>query len=318
MAWTETPASTASAEALIATGRLEEGLQKLSTLPEDETGKLDYLRGMAFYLKGEMRKAAATFADAAVKDPNNSDAIQMEGVTLFRMGRASEAIPFLEKSQKSVTSANIDPQYVLGLCYIDTNRYDDARKSFAAQYGFPLDSAEAYLLVGRMLLRRDLLPAAEGAGHKALALRPSLPKAHLLLGEISLAQGKSAAATAEFMRERDLNPLDGAAYERLGDAYIRDGQYELAQQTLNRAVLLEPNASVPYLLLGKALLNQKNIFMAKMYLERALVLDPRSYMAHFLLGKTYRLLGQDGDAAREYDAAVKIQAANRPQLESPE
>jgi len=318
MAWAETAVSAASAEALIATGRVEEGLQQLTTLPEDKTGKLDYLRGMAFYLKGEMRKAAATFAGAATKDPNNSDAIEMEGVSLFRLGKASEAIPLLEKSQKAITSANVDPQYVLGLCYIDTNRYDDARKSFAAQYGFTPNSAEAHLLLGRMLLRRDFLPAAEDEANKALVLRSSLPKAHLLLGEISLAQGNTTVATAEFAQERELNPLDGIAYERLGDTYIHDGQYELAQQTLNRAILLEPNASVPYLLLGKALLNQKNLFMAKMYLERALVLDPRSYMAHFLLGKTYRSLGQDGDATREYDAAVKIQAANRPQLESPE
>ncbi len=48
---------------------------------------------------------------------------------------------------------NVDPQYVLGLCYLDTNRFDDARHAFAAQYEFLPDSAPAYLLEGRMLLR---------------------------------------------------------------------------------------------------------------------------------------------------------------------
>jgi tetratricopeptide (TPR) repeat protein len=318
IAWSQASASIATAEALIASGRLDQGLQQLSAVQNDQKGRVEHVRGMAFYLKGELNKAATAFADAVAKDPKNLDAVEMEGVSLFRLGRSGEAIPLLEKAHITVPEANIDPQYVLGLCYMDSDRYDDARKAFASQYGFPPESAEAYLLEGRMLLRRNLLPAAVDAAHKALMLRSSLPQAHLVLGQIALAQGNTSAAITEFERERELNPLDGAPYERLGDAYIRSGQFELAQQALNRAVLLEPNVSVPYLLLGKALLKQQNPFMAKLYLERALQMDPRNYMAHFLLGKTYRSLGQNADATREYDAAVKIQTASAPKIESPE
>ena len=64
------------------------------------------------------------------------------------MGRAPEAIPFLEKAHMAVERANIDPEYVLGLSYADVGRYDDARRAFASQYGFEPDSAEAYLLAG--------------------------------------------------------------------------------------------------------------------------------------------------------------------------
>ncbi len=104
----------------------------------------------------------------------------------------------------------------------------------------------------------------------------------------------------------------------MGDAYIRLGDFSRAQEALDRALLLEPNVSIPYLLLGKVLLKQQNPFMAKMYLERSLQMDPRNYMAHFLLGQAYRSLGQVDDAKREYQAAVKIQTASEPKLESPE
>ena len=279
---------------------------------------MEYLRGMVFYQQGKMTQATAAFAKAVVQDPKNLEAMQMEGVSLFRDGKSAEAVPLLEQAHRSVPNANVDPNYVLGLCYMDTRRYDDARRAFAGQYGFPPDSAPAYLLAARMLLRRDYLPIAEESARKALALNPALPQAHLLLGEIELAHGQSADALADLEKERDLNPLDGAVYEHLGDAYIRAGDFDRAQQALDRAVLLEPNVNAPFILLGKVLLKQQNSMMAKMYLERALQMDPRNYMAHYLLGQAYRSLGRADDAAREYQAAEQIQAASAPKFESPQ
>jgi tetratricopeptide (TPR) repeat protein len=273
---------------------------------------------MVFYQQGKMTQATASFERAVVQDPKNLEAMQMEGVSLFRDGKSAEAVPLLEQAHRSVPNANVDPNYVLGLCYMDTRRYDDARRAFADQYGFPPDSAPAYLLAARMLLRRDYLPIAEESARKALVLNPNLPQTHFLLGEIELARGQSAEAITDFEKERDLNPLDGAVYERLGDAYIRAGDFDRAQQNLDRALLLEPNVNAPFILLGKVLLKQQNSMMAKMYLERALQMDPKNYMAHFLLGQAYRTLGRSDDAAREYQAAEQIQAASAPKFESPQ
>jgi tetratricopeptide (TPR) repeat protein len=306
------------ANTLVDRGQMDLALQKLDTLAAQtpEPSGVEYLRGMVFYQQGKMTKATAAFAEAVRQDSGNLEAMQMEGVSLFREGKSWNAIALLERANKSVPTANIDPDYVLGLCYIDAQRYDDARKAFAGQYGFAPDSAPAYLLAARMLLRHDYLPVAEGSARKALALNPNLPQAHLLLGQIALAHGQFPAAIAQFEQERDLDPVNGAVYDRLGDAYIRGNDFIHAQHALNRAVLLEPTVSIPFILLGKVLLKQQNPLMAKMYLEHALQMDPNSYMAHFLLGQAYRSLGRADDAGREYQAAEQIQAASEPKLES--
>ncbi len=241
--------------------------------------------------------------------------MKMEGATLFRLGKAAEAIPLLERAGGSTQQMNVDPQYVLGLCYLDTNRFDDARHAFATQYEFSPDSASAYLLEGRMLLRRQYLPVAETSARKALELKPDLPAAHLLLGQIALARNDLHEAVSQFLMERDLNPMLGTVYDRLGDAYLRSGDFINAQKSLDRAVLLEPTLNIPYILLGKVLLEQNDAFMATMYLKHAIEIDSRNSMAHALLGRAYRSLGRTDDAVAELRAAAKLQETETPALE---
>jgi tetratricopeptide (TPR) repeat protein len=309
---------TAEAQKLLDTGRLEEALKALDalSLQSPELAGVERLRGMAYYEQGQMQLSAAAFDKAVAQDPSDREAMQMEGVALFRMGKPAAAVPLLEKAHLSIPSTNIDSNYVLGLCYLDTRRYDDARKAFATQYGFPSESPSAYLLAARMMLRRDYLPVADTFAQKALALNPNLPMAHLLLGQIRLVQSQFPEAVAEFEKERELNPLFGEVYDRLGDTYVRQGDYSKAQEALDRAVLLEPNSPVPFILLGKVLLKQQQPVMAKLYLEKALAMDPRNYMTHTLLGQAYRSLGQAGQASHEFQVAEQLQADAQPKLET--
>ena len=302
------------AEELVRHGRLDQALELLTPLTSinPEPKGVEYLRGLVLYEKGDLQDGAAAFGRAVAQDPSDLEAMKMEGASLFRLGKAAEAIPLLEKAQKATQQMNVDPQYVLGLCYLDTNRYDDARHAFAVQYDFPPDSASAYLLEGRMLLRRQYLPVAEMVTRKALELKPDLPLAHLLLGQIALAREDLSEAVSQFLAERNLNPMAGAVYERLGDAYIRGGDYINARKSLDRAVLLEPTLNIPYILLGKVMLEQDEPLMATMYLKHAIDIDSKNSMAHALLGRAYRSLGRTEDAVAELRTAAKLQETDVP------
>jgi predicted Zn-dependent protease len=317
---TQTSASLAEAQKLVQQNRTAEALRMLDSLAAQspEPAGVEKVRGMAFYHEDKLTDAEAAFARATAQDPHDTEAAQMDGVTLFRLGRPGDAIPLLERSRnQQVAGANVDVNYVLGLCYMDTRRYDDARHAFAAQYGFAPDSAEAYLLSARLLLRREYLPVAIASAEKAAELSPKMPLVHELLGEIALAQSRGADAIAELEKERAINPLYGGLYDRLGDAYLRAGEYDKAQQSLNRAVLLEPSSTGPYILLGKVLLKQGNAAMATMYLERARNMDPNNFMIRSLLGQAYRAAGRREDAERETAKAVELQAATAPKLSKP-
>jgi predicted Zn-dependent protease len=312
------PANLVQLRQLIDRGHAAEALKQLDDLAAQHprTPGVDRLRGLALYSQDRFAEADAAFAAALKQDDQDEESKQMRGLTLFRLNRPADAIPLLEAAHNWTSQTKVDPSYVLGLCYLETRLYDKARAAFASQYGFPPESASAYLLAARMLLRREYLPVAQEFASKALVLDPQLPLAHALLGEVAMAGGHLDEAIEQFEKERLRNPLDGSVYDRLGDAYTRAGDYTKAQQSLQRALLLEPNSTGPYILLGKVLLKKQDPVNAVMYLERAEAMDPRNSMTHSLLGQAYRILGRTEDANRETLTAQRLQAASEPQLET--
>jgi len=296
---------------LVTEGRLDEALRELDALAgqEPEAAGVERLRGIVNYQQNHLAEAEGDFTRAVQQDPADLQSMQMRGIVLFRMNQPEKAIPILEKAHSSAPVANADPNYVLALCFIATQRYDDARHAFAAQYGFAPDSAAAWLFTARMLFRQELTGPATAAATQALKIDPHIPLAHRLLGEIALAKGDVTGAVAELEQERKLDPLDGETYNRLGDAYLRSGQLDRAQQSLDRAVLLEPDASGPYILLGKTMLEQHDPVMAAMYLQHAEAMDPSNPMTHMLLGRAFAVSGRKQDAQREFQLLQKEQGA---------
>lgn len=303
-----------SARELAGKGRLDKAMAQLDELAKQspEPAGTERLRGLILYQRERFSEAIEAFTKAEGQDPNDHESMEMHGVSLFRLGRIPDAIPFLEKGRAEVESANIDPNYVLALCYADVQRYDDSRRAFAAQFGFEPESAQAHLLAARLLLRRELRDQAGVEAGKALALEPNLPLAHELLGEVALARGDATTAIKEFELERTIDPLNPDLYDRLGDAYVRKGQYTQAQEALNRAVLLEPSATGPYILLGETFLKLSEPIQALHYLDHAARMDPTNYITHNLLAQAYKATGQVDAANREFQLVVDLQHRNDP------
>lgn len=312
----EVPSRLHALEVLANTGRGDEALRQLDALASAEPGtpSLQRVRGMALYSLDRLADAEKAFAAAMAADPHDDEAAQMRGLSLFRMGRPADAIPLLESAHGEGVQRKADPTYVLALCYVDARRYDDARRAYAAQYGFPPDSASAYLLAARMLLRREYLPVALRFAEEAVRLDAHLPLAHELLGEIALAGNHVDEAVMQFQQERAMNPLEPSSYERLGDGYTRLGRFPDARRVLQQAVLLEPNSTGPYILLGKVSLKEGDAVAALTFLQRAERMDPANYMTHNLLAQTYRTLGRPTDATRELKLTEETHAANAPKL----
>jgi tetratricopeptide (TPR) repeat protein len=305
----------AAAQHLLDNGQLDEALKATEALSrqQPEPPDVEFLRGKSFYLKADFQNADSAFQKAIAQDSTNREAVQLRGATLFRMGKPAEAIPLLEQSHGNMPRLNLDGTYVLALCYLNTHRFDESRRSFAALYHIQPDAAPAYLLLGTMLLRWKNPSAAQEMAQKAIALNPRLAEAHYLVGQVALAGGRVDEALTEFEHEAAINPLFGPVYDRLGDVYLQKNQYEKAQDALNQAILLEPDATGPYILLGQVLLKRENSSTAIVYLKRATEMDPSNELSHYLLGQAYRNLGRIEEAKVEFQTVAKLKGqSTRP------
>jgi tetratricopeptide (TPR) repeat protein len=272
--------------------------------------------GLAYYRTGQLIKAKQAFERAISEDSQDLESVQLNGLTLYRLGQPAAAIPYLERVKTWSPNANADASHVLGLCYMNSGKLDAARVAFAAEYALPAESGSAYLILAKMLALANLPDQGAEAAQKALAISPGLPLAHLLIGEVALYKSDIPQAISQFTAEQKLNPSYSPVYERLADAYIKLGKYDQAQEALMQALALDTTSTGPFLLMGKVLLRKNDPENASMYLKHAEKMDPSNFIIHTLLGQAYRGLGKEADAKAEFDAASKIHASSELKLQS--
>jgi tetratricopeptide (TPR) repeat protein len=292
-------------------GKFDDALAGLNEIAKSNpTAKnLPHEFGVTYYRKGDYGNAVTALQRAIAENPDDAEATQLTGLSLYLSNKPAEAIPYLVKVQSWYPSASVDASYILGVAYIQTKDYASARRAFAKMFQVAPDSAAAYLFTARLLLRQDFAPVAEEYGKKAIELDAKLPLAHQVLGELYLYENKLAEATAQFEQEIAINPGNAAAYYKLADAYSRAQKFDDAEKLLQRSIWLDANSSGPYILLGKVLEKKGESELAVRALQRALAMDPNNSVTHHLLGQSYRALGRTEDAERELKMAESLQAA---------
>ena len=305
------------AHLLLQDGKYREALAVLKEVETHSPGAagLSHDLGVAYYHVADFVAAAPALRRAIAESANDLEAKQLLGMSFFQSGKPAEAIVWLQQVKAAMPGSSLDIDYVLGLCYLRTRDYDRARSSFAAMYGVPSESAAAYLLTARMLLRQGDDLSAEHYAQKTLELDSKAPLAHFLLGEIYLYRSEMPKAANEFDQERRLDPAFAGAYERLADAYLRMSRLSEAEALLKRSLLLDGNSTGPYILLGKVQIQKKDYVQAQMYLEKAVKMDPNNFIPHHLLGEAYQRTGKAREAEQELKLAGQLQSASQPSLE---
>lgn len=262
--------------------------------------------GTAYYKKSDFPQAIAYLKKATAEDPSNEEAIQLLGMSYYAGGHPVDAIPLLEKVQGWFARSNVDASYILGICYIQTRNYDQARKAFAKMFDVPPDSAASHLFTARMLLRQEFDPVVEEYAQKAVALDPKLPLVHFLLGELYLYKSRVPEAIAEFQKELAINPGHAESYYKLADAYSRVQKFDDAQRQLQRSIWLDATSTGPYILMGKVLEKKGEYDLAVLALKHAAAMEPNNPTTHHLLGQAYRDMGKKDEADSELKRAEEL------------
>lgn len=261
--------------------------------------------GKAYFQSRQFSQATPHLKAALEENPLDLQSTQLLAISFYSSGNCHEALPLLEKLGPQMPRNVLDARYLTSICYVTTNRLDKARNSLAQTFLVSPDSAMAYLMLGKLLVRQHMVENATPEIETALRLDPRLTMAHFLLGEIALYESNFQGALAEFQKELTVNPTLWLVYWRLGDTYMRLTKYNEAEKALKEAIWLNDDSPEAITLLGEIALKRNDPALAAGFFQRALSLDPRSLEAHESLAKAYKELG------REFEANQQLQIAKR-------
>lgn len=304
----------AQAEQLIASGRLDAGLEILTvaarTSPDDLNVRL--LIGTAYYRKADHRRAVEHLTAVTVASPPQSTAhvraSDMLATSHYLLGNFKEAVPHLEATFARAPD-NTEIAYALGVSYLLTQERDKARATFARMFNFAPNSAAACLLNAQMMIRQGLEEYAERELQRAAVLDPRLPQVNFMLGELAIYKSRIDEGIELLKKEIALNPAFAMSYYRLGEAYARQLQWDAAIPPLQKSIWLNPFFSGPYIVLGKVYSKQKQHDTAEAMLRRAVQMDPNNHQAHHLLAQVLRETNRADEALKELQIAERLRAA---------
>ena len=290
------------AETLLNEGKASEALSLLTQIPEKDPKApgLESELGNAYFQLRQFSKATQHLKTAVQQNADDLKSTQLLALSFYSAGNYREALPLLEKLGPRLPKNIPDAPYLLSICYVMTQQWDSARKVLAQMFYVPPDSAMAYLMLGKLMVRQQMVEAAVPPIETALRLEPRLTMGHFLLGEIDLYRSDPQGAVAEFQKELAVNPTVWLVYWRLGDAYMRLAKYDDAETILKKAIWLNEGSPGAFTLLGEIALKRNDPSLASGFLERALALDPQSFDAHYALATAYKALGRETEANQHF------------------
>ena len=169
--------------------------------------------------------------------------------------------------------ATVEASYLmLGRCYFNEERYEEAEKTFDTLLSRDPNSTEAQFFVAACQFNLDQVDSAEKGFEQVLKINPRHTYAHKFMGFIDQAKERPDLAIAEFEKVLETSPEDIEAHGKLG-----------------------------FLLASASRLQE-----ALPHLQKVVAATPSDGSTHYNLGLAYQGLGRQAEASREFSRACAL------------
>lgn len=264
--------------------------------------------GESLLAQGDAEGAEAAFRAAIEENPADGRAHLDLGLALEMQERWGDA----EQAYRAAIEA--DPELAealnnLGALLRDREQTDEAvamlRRAIEVRPGF----ASAYLNLGLALEEQGDAEGAMAAYQRVIELAPREPTARIQLGLLQLAMGDRDAALITLRRA--VGPAAGsrAMLSALGSGLRRAGDPQMAVRVLNDSIEAdESEAPAPiHAELALAQFAAGSRPEAEQTLEALIGAQPRYATAHYLLANMLAAREAFGEAARHYQAYLRLE-----------
>lgn len=176
-------------------------------------------------------------------NPQAQQALDQGQELLFRKHDPQGSIDEFKKAVKS------DPWYgpgyvLLGLAYMQAQRWSDAQFAFSEAIKVEPGNAQAFLGLGSSLNEQQDYVGARKALEQSLELKPESAEAHYELARTFGALGKWQDAEPHARRAMELNPDYAGPHALMGNIYLEQQNPALALAEFREYLRLDPEGSL--------------------------------------------------------------------------
>ncbi|HSM95016.1 MAG TPA: tetratricopeptide repeat protein [Rhizomicrobium sp.] len=296
-------------------------------------------RATQFYQNGRFPAAEKLCREIIASRPNNSDAHNILGVTLFRVGKAEEGLEKvrraaaldpsnpnyfsnlgeMERKAKNLDAAEaalvravaLDPQSAqahnnLGIVHFDKREFDKAAESYRTAIALKEDYAEAHNNLGNAMRALDDINGAVQEYERAIELRENYAEAYNNMATALRDLQRTEEAEYSYRRAVEIKPDYLEALNNLANMLIVEKRYEDALRTLGDTLRTHPRDVGTLVTTARAQMSRGNTQLAERAVGLALEVDPKSVEALCLKGQLYNDMDRWDDAVKAYEAALAI------------
>ena len=223
---------------------------------------------------GKMGPAGEQFRKALELEPDNATANHNLGEYLVHSDKLTEAIPLLEKAQRSASSS-----------------YDNG-----------YDLATADMLIGRLADARKVV--------ESMIQKKDAGELHNLLGQIEERDGQYVVAVKEFEKAAHMDPSEENVFD-WGSEFLLHRTYEPAVDVFQQGSMRYPASSRMKIGLGMALDLEGKYDEAVKALLAAADLDPTDARCYLFLSKAYgNSPNQTEDVIQRFRRYAELESGN--------
>ena len=268
-------------------------------------GLLQFKLGVAQMMNEELTDAIASLNKAITLDPNNTDAaLLLAQINLSRGQPAPALAALVDINRRQPKERSL---FLLARAYAANGRPQDAIAVFRSmRTNFPNNPSVAFQL--GMLLGQRPEGAAEARTNLLVARRlaPDDLSPVEALVELEMSNKQPAKALAILQPELDRKPKSGPLLLLRARIHLVQQDFKAAEADLGKAIELQPDYQPAYMLLAELYQQMDRPKESLQRLQDLLKQNPKNVQAMTLIGMIQSQLGNNDEAQRFYEDALKI------------
>lgn len=270
----------------------------------------DSLRAYRLYTDAraetDAEKRIALLKETVETDPSYFDAHQALGLELYQLGRAEEALPWLQSAAR-LGRDMAEAQNNLAVLYAQLGQKEEALDQFEKALALRPDYPEARLNYGRLLEENGRFDEAEGVYSDLLDADPENVKARSSLALLYERTGRTELAIQEYrILSRKTPELAENYFLRSGRQARKAREYQKAEKYFRRAVDVNPQLAQGYAELGINAYFAERHEKSVEYFRQALALEPQRGEYHHFLGLAQEKIGKRQDARTSFRRSIEL------------